>query len=208
MNDSRLPLVLRLFPDFRSPTEEEGVDNLFRTSRLVASSENTRTLQVLDRKRPAFRNQSWIKEEIAKWGGGRDIILFVWADQSDLLAEISRLGTLDTFIPALRGAKKVLIVPAELWRDLAISARKSPEASCFVAAEYPLFVLRMREHYRLETAVELGTYLGVRRPSSAAIEAVRPGVERKDTRRDDEDDRPTIDPPPPVHVKTVRSHKP
>lgn len=191
METNRKTFILLLFPLFPTFGHQEAFENLLKVARLVVSREFRRTLSPDARKRPLHLVHTWVKN-----AAGQDpdasVAIFLWVESGPLISAASSLGTLDDRVSEVRTARKVLVVPDELWDEVAVSCGAGVGDATFVARypgmgidkspePKPLLLLRQRLDYGLPDAAALGAYLGTRdrrrAPSSAYLPQV--GHERE-----------------------------
>lgn len=161
--EKKLPLILRLFPTFAIAHQEPAFNRLLEVSGIVSISDNTRTLPYEDRDRAVARNQTWIREAIRCYGGGKVGAIFVWVHRSSLLAEASALNTLELFVREVRGVRKVLVVGDDL---LSKTSFEFPYQSVRVDGETETalcYVLRLKSQYELDDGRRLSDFVGIRR---------------------------------------------
>lgn len=174
------PVALSHIPD-GGPSG--GFENLLKVARLVVNSECRRTLFPDARKRSLNLIHAWVRK-----AAGEDpeasAAVFLWIDAGPLINAASSLGTLDARVLEARTARKVVVVPDELWIEVAAPHGAAADAIAFVTqypgmstdrapVSRPLLLLRQRSEYGFSDAAELGKFLGtrdrVRVPSSAYL---------------------------------------
>lgn len=179
-------LILLLFPRFPTRVHREAFDNLLRTARLVMSREFRRDLSPDARGRPLSYMHTWVRVSSAS-DHPASVAIFLWIERGPLISAASSLGTLDDRVSEARAARKILVVPDELWAEVAVLHRADPDAAIFVTwypgmavdktpMPKPLLLLRQRQEYDLSDAGMLGRFLGtrdrVRSPSSTYLSSV------------------------------------
>lgn len=213
---AKSPLILLLHAALTAPGAREAFENLLRTARVVIGQATYRELNAPNRA-PAFIH-AWLRDQLRQWDG--PIALFFAANDDDLLQAAAKIGTLDQFLPPIRDARKVLLLrPGQLDPPHEVYGYPSFDTNG-ASAQKPLFLLKLEPPYGLETARELGSFLGTRdRPRSPtgtllAVKEVRrdetlQAFPLEDPRTgqvravpiarsepDDQDDRETIPPEP------------
>lgn len=158
-SNDKTPLILLVFASFATPDDRVAFEDLLRTARVVLQDATCRTLAYATRYTPTFV-QTWIKDQLRAWNG--PVALFYWAGKDDLLSASSKIGTLDQFIPSLREARKILVVDDALLRQPHVVTRYPTVDVNGGYVDKPLFLLRTGPPYTLDTARELGNYLGTR----------------------------------------------
>lgn len=203
MDATEKPLIIRLFSFFPTPEHEESLDDLLRSSRLEVTRETVRTLDGSLRDRPLSRAYAWLREAVSSWTG--PAVLLVWYHRT-LADTLSSLGTMDRFVPVLRGVRKVVVVPDLRWEELPLDPATSGDGWLETryhglderdeAAMRPVFVLRLDPRQRaFRAAVELGIFLGTRTSRRSAADLPVIGA--------DEDEPTTTGPPtPPLGVSS------
>lgn len=180
---NRKTLILLLFPLFPTEGHQVAFENLLKVARLVVNSECRRTLFPNARKRSLNLIHAWVRH-VAGEDPEASVAVFLWIDAGPLINAASSLGTLDERVLEARTARKVVVVPDELWAEVAVPHGAGPEAAVFVT-QYPgmsidrapvfrpLLLLRQRPEYGFSDVAELGKFLGtrdrIRAPSSAYL---------------------------------------
>lgn len=200
-------LVIQLFPKHDDVVAAEKFGQLLRASRLIFDDEENASkndrLEVLpasERARmPAYahaRLRDWTQE----WSDQISLFLFCSSGEDPIRA-LSKLETLNNFVPALRSAQKVLFVHEREWEafgsrfgeDVSASSfrcsyRWSNFSSCTTQDE-DLIAIRLGAEYGLPEVQLLSSFLGT----------------RGRTRRDSADGLPaSVSPPIGVSSRTSR----
>lgn len=183
---NRKTLILLLFPLFPTEGHQVAFENLLKVARLVVNSECRSTLIPNARKLSLNLIHAWVRK-----AAGEDpeasVAVFLWIEAGPLINAASSLGTLDERVLEARAARKVVVVPDELWAEVAVPHGAAADAIVFVTqypgmstdrapVSRPLLLLRQRSEYGFTDAAELGKFLGtrdrVRVPSSAYLPQV------------------------------------
>jgi hypothetical protein len=175
--------ILLLFPLFPTSGHQEAFDNLLRTARLVVNREFRRALSPAARMRPLNLIHAWVKNAAGE-DADASVAVFLWIETGPLIHAAASLGTLDDRVVESRSARKVVVVPDELWVEVAVPHGAGPADAVFVTrypgmaldktpVSRPLLLLRQRLDYGFEEVAVLGAYLGTRQrrraPSSAYL---------------------------------------
>lgn len=175
-----IDLVLLLFPQLEKPDDREAFENLLRTVRLQVDNEHCFALQAEARHRPLSRTHAWVRVMANKTEGQSAI--FLWADEepNGLLAAVSSLTTLDSFVSEAIPACKVVVVPDRLWPSAVRTFVAEPGATSFTSfyptldternpTSQPVLVFRQRSRFGASDVDELGLYLGTRQRRERSI---------------------------------------
>ncbi|KAA0206600.1 hypothetical protein EDM68_01865 [Candidatus Uhrbacteria bacterium] len=202
MDSKKRTLIVRLFSFFPTDGHALCFEDLLRVARLEVTPETIRTLDAGARRRALSHVHAWLRAMASDWDG--PLVLFAWFHQT-LAGTLSSLGTLDHFVPDLRRARKVVVVPDDLWPSLVGSGSDSEDGWFRVpyasldgceSESRSAFVLRLDAHQAsFRTAVELGLFLGTRTSRRSAADLPVIGA--------DEDEPTATGPPtPPLGVSS------